>query len=142
MHIQTVLHFDKEGREAEVIVSDGECELLCHAFPIAAVEIGMPVSGLSGFSCGNVVRAENPHCGVTKLPPYFAYHMTGILFSEYCFPNKRESSASAVWKSVWTRIYRTICRMANTFPSTFSALIWIIDLVNRGANKKSERALI
>ena len=23
MHIQTVLHFDEEGREAEVIVSDG-----------------------------------------------------------------------------------------------------------------------
>ena len=82
MHIQTVLLFDKEGREADVIVSDGEYELLCHAFPIAAVEIGMPVSGLYGFSCGNEVRAENPHCAVTKLPPYFAYHMTGILFSK------------------------------------------------------------
>lgn len=82
MHIQTVLHFDKEGREAEAIVSDGEYELLCYAFPIAAVEIGMPVSGLSGFSCSDVVRVENPHCAVTKLPPYFAYHMTGILFSK------------------------------------------------------------
>lgn len=142
MHIQTVLHFDKGDGETEVIVSDGEYELLCYAFPIAAVEIGMPVSGPSGFSCGNEVRAENPHCGVTELPPYFAYHMTGILFSEYCFPNKRELSASAVWKSVWTRIYQTICRIANMFPSTFSALIWIIDLVNRGANKKSERSLI
>ena len=64
------------------VVSDGEYELLCHTFPIAAVEIGRPVSGLSGFSCGNEVRAENPHCGVTKLPPYFDYHMTGILFSK------------------------------------------------------------
>ena len=137
MHIQTVLLFDKEDGETEVIVSDGEYELLCHAFPIAAVEIGMPVSGLSGFSCGDVVRAENPHYAVTKLPPYFAYHMTGILFSEYCFPNKRESSASAVWKSIWMHIYRTIYRMVNMFPSTFSALIWIIDLVNRGANKKA-----
>lgn len=82
MHIQTVLHFDKGDGEAEVIVSDGEYELLCHAFPIAAVEIGMPVSGLSGFSCSDMVRAENPRCGVTKLPPYFAYHMTGILFSK------------------------------------------------------------
>ena len=82
MHIQTVLHFDKGDGETEVIVSDGEYELLCHAFPIAAVEIGMPVSGLSGFSCSDVVRAENPRCGATKLPPYFAYHMTGILFSK------------------------------------------------------------
>ena len=82
MHIQTVLHFDKGDGEAEGIVSDGEYELLCHAFPIAAVEIGMPVSGLSGFSCGNVVRAENSRCGATKLPPYFAYYMTGILFSK------------------------------------------------------------
>lgn len=82
MHIQTVLHFDKGDGETEVIVSDGEYELLCYAFPIAAVEIGMPVSSLYGFSCGNEVRAENPHCGLTKLPPYFAYHMTGILFSK------------------------------------------------------------
>lgn len=40
MHIQTVLLFDKEDGETEVIVSDGEYELLCYAFPIAAVEIG------------------------------------------------------------------------------------------------------
>lgn len=81
MHIQTVLHFDKADREAEVIVSDGECELLCYAFPIAAVEIGMPVSGLSGFLCGDITRAENPHCAITKLPPHFAYHLTGMLLS-------------------------------------------------------------
>lgn len=128
MHIQTVLHFDKEGRKAEVIVSDGEYELLCYAFPIAAVEIGMPVSGLSGFSCSDVVRAENPYCAVTKLPSYFAYHMTGILFSK----QKRTVRVGGLEISMDAHIPNDL-----SDGEYVSFDVQRVDLVNRGANKKA-----
>ena len=82
MHIQKIMRFDKKSKEAEVIVSDGAYEILCYAFPIDTIRIGMIVGGLSGFSCGNVVRAVRQHCAVSKLPSYFAYHMTGIVLSK------------------------------------------------------------
>ena len=81
MYIQDILHFDKGGKEAEVIVSDGVYEVLCYAFPIDAVRIGMAISGLSGYSCSNVVRAVKRRYAVSKLSPYFAYSMTGKVFS-------------------------------------------------------------
>ena len=59
MYVQDVLRFDKSGKEAELIVSDGACEVLCYSYPIDAVKTGMTVSGLSGFSCTNMVRALN-----------------------------------------------------------------------------------
>lgn len=48
MRVREIVHFDKKGREAEVVVSDGAYEVLCYAFPIDTVRIGMAVSGLSG----------------------------------------------------------------------------------------------
>ena len=54
MYVQDVLRFDKSGKEAELIVSDGACEVLCYSYPIDAVKTGMTVSGLSGFSCTNM----------------------------------------------------------------------------------------
>lgn len=82
MRVREIVHFDKKGREAEAVVSDGAYEVLCHAFPIDTVRIGMAVSGLSGFSCGNIVRAAQQRCAVSKLPSYFAYHMTGKVLSK------------------------------------------------------------
>ncbi len=82
MYIQDVLRFDKSGKEAELIVSDGSYEVLCYAYPIVAVKTGMTISGLSGFSCTNVVRAVEQRCAVSKLPPYFAYNITGKLISK------------------------------------------------------------
>ena len=82
MYIQDVLRFDKSGKEAELIVSDGAYEVLCYACPIDAVKAGMTISGLSGFSCTNVVRAIEQHYAVSKLPPYFAYSITGKLISK------------------------------------------------------------
>ena len=46
MYVQDVLRFDKSGKEAELIVSDGACEVLCYSYPIDAVKTGMTVSGL------------------------------------------------------------------------------------------------
>lgn len=82
MYVQDVLHFDQSGKEAELIVSDGAYEVLCYAYPIDAVKTGMTISGLSGFSCTNVVRAAEQRYAVSKLPPYFAYNLTGKLISK------------------------------------------------------------
>lgn len=82
MYVQDVLRFDKSEKEAELIVSDGTYEVLCYAHPIDAVKTGMTVSGLSGFSCTNVVRAAEQRCAVSKLPSYFAYSITGKLISK------------------------------------------------------------
>ena len=82
MHIQKIMRFDKKSKEAEVIVSDGAYEILCYAFPIDTIRIGMIVGGLSGFSCGNVVRADRQRCAVSKLPPCFAYRMIGTVLSK------------------------------------------------------------
>lgn len=82
MYIQDVLRFDKSGKEAELIVSDGAYEVLCYAYPIDAVKTGMTISGLSGFSYTNMVRAAEQRCAVSKLPSYFAYNLTGKLISK------------------------------------------------------------
>ena len=57
-------------------------EILCYAYPTDTVRIGTAVGGLSGFSCENVVRTVRQHCAVSKLPSYFAYHMTGKVLSK------------------------------------------------------------
>ena len=82
MYVQDVLRFDQSGKEAELIVSDGAYEVLRYAYPIDAVKTGMTVSGLSGFSCTNMVRAAEQRCAVSKLPSYFAYNLTGKLISK------------------------------------------------------------
>lgn len=74
--------FDKKGKEAEVIVSDGAYEMLCYAYPTDAIEIGMYVSGLSACLCDNISRAAEQHCAVSKPAPYFAYSLTGRVFSK------------------------------------------------------------
>lgn len=82
MYIQDILHFDKGGKETEVVVSDGVYEVLCYAFPIDAVRTGMTINVLTGYSCSNIIRAVKQHCAVSKLSPYFAYRLIGKVFSK------------------------------------------------------------
>lgn len=83
MFIKDILCFDKGGREAEAIVSDGVYSLICYASPIDIVEKGMGIPELFAFSCTNIMRAAVQSYSVTKLSQYYAYLLTAQVYSKH-----------------------------------------------------------
>lgn len=69
--------------EAEVIVTDGENELLCFCHPCSLTVEAVIADDLKCFEVDGVVRAERKEGRIEKLSNgYFAYNFTGQLVSK------------------------------------------------------------
>lgn len=82
MRIKNILYFSKEDQEAEVIISDGDYDLICYACPIDTLERSAGIRELFAFSCMDIVRADERRCSVKKLPQHYAYAMTAKVHSK------------------------------------------------------------
>lgn len=80
MKIKEILNYDKEAKEADMLISDGEFEILCYAFPF---ENKNPNNfTLEAFMTKDIIRVEDKSCSVIKSPDgYYAYYLRGKIIN-------------------------------------------------------------
>ena len=77
MFVKKVLFFDKNSREAAVLVSDGKYDLMCYLFPAESASVSICCDvGIFGVLCGEIVRSDRTSFFVRKMPQYFSYFLT------------------------------------------------------------------
>ena len=78
MYIKRILSYDKEGLEADVLISDGQQDLLCYAQPFDGDK--NTKFQLTTFGCGDVVRSYDNQSLIKKSDEgYYSYEMSGKL---------------------------------------------------------------
>ena len=59
MQMSSIKHWSNQDKEADILVTDGEYQLLCYARPFSWKECQTEVAALYAFGCGNIVKSEN-----------------------------------------------------------------------------------
>lgn len=82
MYISNILYFDVSDNEADIIVSDGNYQMLCYAFPARSLKIGQCVKEIYCFACSSTIKAKDCLYDIVKLPDFYAYFLTGRILSK------------------------------------------------------------
>ncbi len=78
MHIKKILRYDREAKEADILISNGTFELLCYAMPYQTEDFNKSNNLLYAFMTENVMRATENSYKVKKLQNgYYSYHLQG-----------------------------------------------------------------
>lgn len=77
MYIKTMSAYDKFSKEADVVVSDGKHDLLCHCDYAEEVTIGGTIKSIDAFMATDIMREEEVGCAVQKISDYYAYRLVG-----------------------------------------------------------------
>lgn len=77
MYLKEVKDYDKFSDEADIVVSDGQYELMCYCHPSDYYNIGVPIKEISAVFASNIMRVQNKAYSVLKLEDYYAYHLQG-----------------------------------------------------------------
>ena len=82
MYIKSVRWIDKEAKEAEVVISDNNYELLCFSHPFTknvGEKLEEPISCLN---VEDVFKAFKEEVYVVKYENYFSYSIRGLLYNK------------------------------------------------------------
>lgn len=82
MYISDIKHWDKRDKEADVIVTDGQYQLLCYANPVQSIQCREQVAGLFSFGCENIVKSEHCAVNIVKQTDYYAYELSAEVLSK------------------------------------------------------------
>lgn len=82
MYISDIQSFDVSDSEADIIVSDGNYQILCYVYPAHSLKIGQSVKGIYCYACSSTIKAKECRCDITKLPDFYAYSLTGRISSK------------------------------------------------------------
>lgn len=82
MHISKIIHFNREDREADLCISDGDYSVICYAYPIESISVNQDVNGLYGFLCTEIARSYEYDYFIEKLPQYYAYWLNAKVVSK------------------------------------------------------------
>lgn len=81
MHINKIIHFNREDREAELCISDGDYSVICYAYPVESISVNQDVNELYGFLCTDISRSYECDYLIKKLPQYYAYCLNAKVVS-------------------------------------------------------------
>ena len=73
MHVEKVIQFDKQDKEADLLVSDGRYSVICYAYPIESVRQNQKVTELYGFNSTSIFKVAEKVCSIKKLSSYYEY---------------------------------------------------------------------
>lgn len=79
MFIKEIKEYDKISQEADIIVSDGQFEILCYAHPF---ELKKSKWVLSTLFAENIMISFNKEPSVQKKDGYFDYKLTGKILNK------------------------------------------------------------
>lgn len=82
MKIKKVNWISQEALEAEVIVTDGEFEIICFAQPLNYLEESELIEPIYCLNVSNLVRSEKAEYSIEKLDAPFAYRVIGKLIDK------------------------------------------------------------
>ncbi|WP_342472628.1 hypothetical protein MHH70_04080 [Metasolibacillus sp. FSL H7-0170] len=82
MKIKKINWISQEALEAEVIVTDGEFEIMCFAQPLNYLEESELIEPIYCLNVSNLVRAEKAEYSIEKLDDPFAYRVIGKLIDK------------------------------------------------------------
>lgn len=82
MQISSIKHWDDQDKEADILVTDGEHQLLCYAQPHSLEEVQTEVETLYAFGCENIVKSENCTVNIVKQTDYYAYELSAEVLSK------------------------------------------------------------
>ena len=73
-----ILNYDEDAQEADVLLLDGQFELLCYAHPYTPDDSKALNKSLSAFMTENIMRALENEYRIEKLQSgYYSYHLQG-----------------------------------------------------------------
>lgn len=79
MFIKKIIDYDEEAQEADVIISDGENDLMCYAQPFNIKDRNKPFN-LFAMLDSDVVRSYAQNCLIQKIDDgYYSYRICGRL---------------------------------------------------------------
>ena len=73
--MSSIKHWRNQDKEADILVTDGEYQLLCYAQPFSWKEYQTEVAALYAFGCGNIVKSA-------KQMDYYAYELSAEVLSK------------------------------------------------------------
>ncbi|TQR39814.1 hypothetical protein C7Y47_01960 [Lysinibacillus sphaericus] len=82
MKIKKINWISQEALEAEVVVTDGELEIMCFAQPLNYLEESELIEPIYCLNVSNLVKAEKSEYSIEKLDDYFAYRLIGKLIDK------------------------------------------------------------
>ena len=82
MYICDVKHWSNQDKEADILVTDGDYQLLCYAQPFSGKECQTEVAALYAIGCGNIVKSENCAVKIAKQTDYYAYELSAEVLSK------------------------------------------------------------
>ncbi|MDR1697346.1 MAG: hypothetical protein LBR37_00275 [Erysipelotrichaceae bacterium] len=77
MFLKQIKDFDKKSGEADVIVSDGQYELICYCHPLENTKLGTIVTEISTLFADDIMRTEDNEYFIRKETDYYSYYLHG-----------------------------------------------------------------
>ena len=82
MLISSIKHRSNQDKEADILVTDGEYQLLCYAQPFSLEECQTEVAALYAFGCENIEKSENCAVNIVEQTDYYAYELSAEVLSK------------------------------------------------------------
>ena len=80
--MSSIKHWSNQDKEADILVTDGEYQLLCYAQPFSWKECQTEVAALYAFGCENIVKSESCAVNIVKQTNYYAYELSAKVLSK------------------------------------------------------------
>ena len=82
MKIKKIISFDNETKEADILISDGDFELIVYAHPLSNLE-NIQNFVIIPFLTKNVIKSEKKEFAIIKDDKsFYSYHITGKIKSK------------------------------------------------------------
>lgn len=81
MFVKEIKDYDSFSAEADIIVSDGEYDLLCYCYPADECIVGAKVLSLNALFTQNVKKCTDINFKTEKLSDYYSYKLFGNIRS-------------------------------------------------------------
>lgn len=77
MFVKEIKDYDKFSNEADIIISDGQYNLLCYCYPTDIPQKGERVKAVTSFLATDMMRARDNAFSIKKIDDYYSYHLQG-----------------------------------------------------------------
>ena len=81
MLVKKIIQFDKQDKEADLLISDGRYNVICYAYPITSVCLNQEITELYGFDCSNILKISRELYDIKKQTSYYAYTFNACVIS-------------------------------------------------------------
>ncbi len=82
MYIKQIKDFDQYSNEADIIVTDGQYELMCYCHPADVYDSKAKVSEIIALFAQDIIRIDSEDSKIIKLKDYYSYQLQGKIVNK------------------------------------------------------------